>query len=70
MAKAEPLKEKGCQRAECFPCSTGGGNGDWQFAREMVPGTGFHAGGLEGSQSMREKLVPMGSAEARSRQGG
>ena len=26
MAKAEPLKEKGCQRPECFPCSTGGGN--------------------------------------------
>ena len=25
-AKAEPLKEKGRQRAECFPCSTGGGN--------------------------------------------
>ena len=35
------------------------------IAREMVPGTG----GLEGSQSTREKLVPMGSAEARSRQG-
>ena len=26
IAKAEPLKERGCQRAECFPCSTGGGN--------------------------------------------
>ena len=26
MARAEPLKEKGCKRADCFPCSTGGGN--------------------------------------------
>ena len=26
MARAEPLKEKGCQREDCFPCSTGGGN--------------------------------------------
>ena len=26
MAKAEPLKKKGCQRTDCFPCTTGGGN--------------------------------------------
>ena len=26
IAKAEPLKKKGCQRADCFPCNTGGGN--------------------------------------------
>ena len=26
IAKAEPLKEKGCKRADCFPCTTGGGN--------------------------------------------
>ena len=26
MAKAEPLKRKGCQRDDCFPCTTGGGN--------------------------------------------
>ena len=26
IAKAEPLKEKGCRRADCFPCTTGGGN--------------------------------------------
>ena len=26
MAKAKPLKKKGCQWADCFPCSTGGGN--------------------------------------------
>ena len=67
-AKAEPLKEKGRQRAECFPCSTGGGN-----CERNGSGTGFHVnavGGLEGSQSTRGKLVPMGSAEARSRQGG
>ena len=26
IAKAEPLKKKGCGRVDCFPCSTGGGN--------------------------------------------
>ena len=26
MAKAEPLKVKGCDRDDCFPCTTGGGN--------------------------------------------
>ena len=26
LAKAEPLKIKGCNRADCFPCTTGGGN--------------------------------------------
>ena len=26
IAKAEPLKKKGCNRADCFPCTTGGGN--------------------------------------------
>ena len=26
MAKAEPLKKKGCRREDCFPCSSGGGN--------------------------------------------
>ena len=26
IAKAEPLKEKGCKRDDCFPCTTGGGN--------------------------------------------
>ena len=26
MAKAEPLKKKGCERDDCFPCTTGGGN--------------------------------------------
>ena len=26
MAKAEPLKRKGCNRDDCFPCTTGGGN--------------------------------------------
>ena len=26
IAKAEPLKKKGCQRTDCFPCNTGGGN--------------------------------------------
>ena len=25
MAKSEPLQKKGCGRAKCFPCSTGGG---------------------------------------------
>ena len=25
MAKAEPLRRKGCEREDCFPCSTGGG---------------------------------------------
>ena len=25
VAKAEPLRSKGCGREECFPCSTGGG---------------------------------------------
>ena len=25
VAKAEPLRSKGCGRAECFPCSTGWG---------------------------------------------
>ena len=25
VAKAEPLKRKGCGREDCFPCSTGGG---------------------------------------------
>ena len=26
VAKAEPLKKKGCQREDCFPCTSGGGN--------------------------------------------
>ena len=26
MAKAEPLKKKGCERDDCFPCTTRGGN--------------------------------------------
>ena len=26
VAKAEPLKKKGCENAECFPCSKGGGH--------------------------------------------
>ena len=26
MAKAEPSKKKGCERDDCFPCTTGGGN--------------------------------------------
>ena len=26
VAKAEPLKRKGCNRDDCFPCTTGGGN--------------------------------------------
>ena len=26
VAKAEQLKRKGCNRADCFPCTTGGGN--------------------------------------------
>jgi hypothetical protein len=26
IAKAEPLKAKGCKRADCFPCSSSGGN--------------------------------------------
>ena len=26
IAKAEPLKEEGCRRLDCFPCSSGGGN--------------------------------------------
>ena len=26
IAKAEPLKMKGCKRLDCFPCTSGGGN--------------------------------------------
>ena len=56
LAKAEPLKNQGCVRTSCFPCSTGGGqcekNGvSWQESQHYTKEKqqGMHL--LEGSST-------------------